>query len=69
MAICTSRRWTPWRACTRKLSVGGYVIIDDVGSLPPCAKAVEDYRSAHHITSEVKRIDWTGVYWQKEQGQ
>jgi hypothetical protein len=52
-----------------KLSVGGYVIVDDVGSLPPCRKAVEDYRTAHQITSEVKRIDWTGVYWMKEQGQ
>jgi hypothetical protein len=52
-----------------RLSVGGYVIVDDAGSLPPCRKAVEDYRSAHHITSEVKRIDWTGIYWKKEQGQ
>jgi hypothetical protein len=52
-----------------KLSVGGYVIIDDIGSEPPCAKAVEDFRSAHRISSEVKRIDWTGVYWKKEPGQ
>jgi len=52
-----------------KLSVGGYVIIDDVGDLPPCKKAVDDYRSAHHITSEVKPIDWTGVYWRKEANQ
>ncbi len=51
-----------------KLTVGGYVIIDDM-SLEPCRRAVADYRSAHHITSELKRIDWTGVYWKKEQGQ
>jgi len=52
-----------------KLSVGGYVIIDDYGALRQCRRAVEDYRRAHAITSEIKRIDWTGVYWKKEPGQ
>jgi O-methyltransferase len=51
-----------------KLAVGGYVIIDDM-SLEPCRKAVADYRSAHHITTEIRRIDWTGVYWKREPGQ
>jgi hypothetical protein len=52
-----------------KVSVGGYVIVDDYGSEPPCKKAVEDFRSAHHVTSELKQIDWTGVYWKMEQAQ
>lgn len=47
-----------------KLSVGGYVIIDDY-VIPACKKAVLDYRGEHGITEEIKRIDWTGVYWQK----
>lgn len=47
-----------------KLSVGGYIIIDDY-AIPPCAKAVADYRKQHNITDEIKVIDWTGVYWQR----
>jgi hypothetical protein len=49
-----------------KLSSGGYVIIDDYGSLPPCKKAVADYRAEHGITAPIEVIDWTGVYWRKE---
>jgi hypothetical protein len=47
-------------------SVGGYVTIDDVGAMPTCKKAVEDYRSTHGITAEIEEIDLTGVYWKKE---
>ncbi len=53
------------RALYPKLSSGGYVIIDDYGSLPPCKEAVADYRAEHGITGPIHRIDWTGVYWQK----
>ncbi len=49
-----------------KLSKGGYIIIDDWGAVPACMKAVEDYRKHHGITEEIKTIDWTGVYWKKE---
>jgi O-methyltransferase len=49
-----------------KVSVGGYVIIDDYGALPPAKRAVEDYRKANGIPEEIVRIDWTGVYWIKE---
>jgi O-methyltransferase len=49
-----------------KVSVGGYVIVDDAGALESCRKAVEDFRSERHITAELKTIDWTGVYWQKQ---
>jgi O-methyltransferase len=49
-----------------KVSVGGYVIVDDFGAVPGCKKAVEEFRAAHHITAELKTIDWTGVYWQKQ---
>lgn len=47
-----------------KLSVGGYVIVDDY-ALAPCRKAVEDYRAAAGITDEIRQIDWTGVYWRR----
>jgi len=57
------------QALYSKVSVGGYVIIDDVGAVPGCEKAVDDFRKARGITAEIKTIDWTGVYWQKAKGE
>jgi O-methyltransferase len=48
-----------------KLSIGGYLIVDDYGAVPACAKAVEDYRQRHDITDPINVIDWTGVFWQR----
>lgn len=50
-----------------KLSVGGYVIVDDYSNegTPACRQAVDDYRKLHSITDEIVRVDWTGVYWQR----
>ena len=49
-----------------KLSEGGYVIVDDYGAIPACRQAVHDYRSANDITEEIRDIDWTGIFWQKD---
>ena len=48
-----------------KLSVGGFVIIDDYGSWPACKQAVHDFRDANAITDEIIRIDDNGVWWQR----
>jgi len=48
-----------------KLSPGGYVIVDDYGYCANCRNAVDDYRTANGITAEIRRVDWTGVYWMK----
>lgn len=48
-----------------KLSIGGYVIVDDYGCIPACRQAVHDYREAHGIRDEIHPIDWTGVYWRR----
>ena len=48
-----------------KVSIGGYVIVDDYGAWEPCRKAVDDYRRAHGITDEIVKVDWTGVYWRR----
>jgi O-methyltransferase len=48
-----------------KLSVGGYAIIDDYFELAGCQRAIDEYRQAHNITEEIKRIDSEGIYWQK----
>ena len=48
-----------------KLSVGGYVIIDDYGALVECKAATEDFRRKHDITDELIKIDWAGHYWRR----
>ncbi len=48
-----------------KVSVGGYVIVDDYGGWEPCRKAVDDYRDARGITDEIVAVDWTGVHWRR----
>jgi len=48
-----------------RLSVGGYVIVDDYGAWEPCKRAVDDYRAAHGITDEIAAVDWTGIHWRR----
>ena len=47
-----------------KLSSGGFLIVDDY-NLPPCRKAIHDYREAENIQDEIIPIDGCGVYWRK----
>lgn len=49
-----------------KLSVGGYVMVDDYGAIPACKKAVDDFRISRQIGDELRVVDWTGVYWQRK---
>jgi len=48
-----------------KLSVGGYVIVDDYNSFSDCQTAIDEYRTKHNITSPLIPIDNLSVYWQK----
>lgn len=48
-----------------KLSIGGYLIVDDYGAVPACRRAVHDFRETCGINEEIQSIDWTGVYWQR----
>lgn len=50
-----------------KVSPGGYVIVDDYGAIQSCRKAVDDFRQHQRIAAPLKEIDWTGVYWQKDE--
>jgi hypothetical protein len=50
-----------------KLSVGGYIIIDDYNSHPNCRTAVTDFREKRNILTEIKVIDCCGAYWKKEE--
>ena len=51
-----------------RVSVGGFVIIDDYGNkaIPACKVAVDEYRQRHNIREPIESIDWTGVFWQRE---
>jgi len=49
-----------------KLSKGGYIIVDDWGAVKGCQLAVNDYRRDHGIEETIIAIDWTGIYWKKE---
>lgn len=48
-----------------KVSDGGYVIVDDYHSWPPCKKAVHDFLEEKLIMPGIKNIDWSGAYWKK----
>lgn len=48
-----------------RLSVGGYVIVDDYSALESCKQAVNDYRDQEGITDEIRGVDWAAVYWQR----
>src|SRR5206468_7451975 len=51
-----------------RLSVGGYVIVDDYGNVAGCRQAVHDFRAARGITDPIRPIDWAGVYWRRSIG-
>jgi hypothetical protein len=48
-----------------KLSVGGYLIVDDYGAVEACRRAVHDYRDRQGIRDEIQAIDGSGVYWRR----
>jgi O-methyltransferase len=48
-----------------KVSDGGYLVVDDYGSIPACKQATNDFRARRGIEDEIHVIDWAGVYWRK----
>jgi O-methyltransferase len=48
-----------------KLSVGGYVIVDDYHAVRGCKQAVDEFRATHAITDELHQVDWTCRYWRR----
>lgn len=48
-----------------KLSSGGFIIVDDYGSIKACSDAIHDYRKEHGITDQMYKIDHSGIWWQK----
>jgi O-methyltransferase len=48
-----------------KVSVGGFVLIDDYGCAPEARQAVDDFRREHDIVDPLLPVDWTSVYWRR----
>ncbi len=48
-----------------KLSLGGFVIIDDYNAVESCNRAVDDFRSQRKITTELSLIQGSGAFWRK----
>lgn len=49
-----------------KLSVGGYIIIDDYNAFQNCKQAVDEYRRNQDICDPIIEIDKEAIYWRKE---
>lgn len=47
-----------------KVSPGGYVIADDYYSWESCKRAVHDFLDARGEKVEIRKVDWTGAFWQ-----
>jgi hypothetical protein len=52
-------------ALYNKVSDGGFVIVDDYGALPPCRKAVDEFRAERGIDEPLSWIDRHEVLWRK----
>jgi len=48
-----------------KVSKGGFIIVDDYYSCPPCKRAIDEFRAANNILDELIQIDDQSVYWRK----
>ena len=48
-----------------KVESGGFIIVDDYGSCPPCKEAITDFRKQKKIRDPLVPIDAQSVYWRK----
>lgn len=53
-------------ALYHKVSIGGFIIIDDYGYIESCRRAVHDFLDKNTLKPVIQKVDWTGVYWRKE---
>jgi|GEM_PF-577779 len=46
-----------------KVSVGGFVIVDDYGFLPECRRAVDEFRASRGITALITLVNHSCAFW------
>lgn len=49
-----------------KVTMGGYIIIDDYLVMESCHRAVDEFRREHGIYRPIQQIDQSGVFWRKQ---
>jgi hypothetical protein len=49
-----------------RVAPGGFVIVDDYNGIDACRQAVTDYRRSAQIDAPIHEVDWTAVWWRKE---
>ena len=49
-----------------KLSVGGYLVVDDYGVIAENRQAVDDYRAREGIVEPIHPIDRYGAFWRRQ---
>jgi hypothetical protein len=55
----------PLNCLYEKLSIGGYVIVDDYHVVDGCRQAITDFFRERGISPPLEEIDGIGVYWKK----
>jgi len=55
----------PLNSLYDKVSVGGFVIVDDYHVVKGCKQAVHDFIESRKLNPELVEIDGVGIYWQK----
>jgi O-methyltransferase len=48
-----------------KVAPGGFIIVDDYYSCPPCKHAIDDFRTMHGISDGMIQIDDQSLFWRK----
>lgn len=51
------------QALGHKVSQGGFIIVDDLGAVEGCRRAIADYRKDKGITAPIHDIDGIGAFW------
>ena len=66
MVIFMNLLWMALVNLYPKLSIGGYIIVDDY-HMSCCAQAIHDFRAAMNITDEIHLVQETlpACYWKR----
>jgi O-methyltransferase len=55
------------KALYDKVSLGGFIIVDDFTDFAPCRRATLEFREQRNINDPIETIDWSSVFWRKSE--